>query len=69
MGGLLGAAHAQHDGVTTSTHRKTNFHFNNWLKFLETCQLDGDPFLDSYSRLNKHTILSAYLHNKVRTET
>jgi hypothetical protein len=68
MGGLLGAAHARHDGVTTSTHRKTNFHFANWLKFLEKCQLNGDAFLDSYSRIDKQKILGAFLH-KVRTKT
>jgi hypothetical protein len=68
MGGLLGAAHARHDGVTASTHRKSDFHFRNWLKFLDQSEIFDDTFLDSFSRIDKHRILGSFLQ-KVREKT
>ena len=57
MAGILGAAQARHDGVTTTTHKKMDTHFNNWVKFLSACELDDDIFLEEYSRHDRITLL------------
>jgi hypothetical protein len=68
MAGLLGAAHARVDAVTAATHKKTDFHFNNWVKFLHRCDLQNDVFLESYCRHDQHKLLGAFLHT-VREKT
>jgi hypothetical protein len=68
VAGLLGAAQAQRDGVTPATHRKTNVHFKNWIKYLEEINLSHDPFLETQERLSQHHILGAFLHT-VPTKT
>ena len=49
--------------VTTTTHKKTDTHFNHWLKFLSACELDDNIFLDEYSHHDRITLLGAYAHS------
>ena len=68
MAGLLGATHARLDAVTIDTQKKTCKHFENWCNYLDTTELYGDPFLDTYHASDRQRLLGAYMH-AVREQT
>jgi hypothetical protein len=57
---LLGATTARRDGVTTSTHLSADRHFANWVKFLHSCELEHDVYMDSYSLHDRNQLLGAF---------
>jgi hypothetical protein len=59
---LLGATEARRDGVTTSTHSAADRQFANWVKFLHSCELGHDVFLDGYSSHARNQLLGAFAH-------
>ena len=64
----MGASYARLDGVTSDTHKKKSTQFSNWLQFLDECELDSNPYLDGYTRINRQKILGAFMQT-VREQT
>lgn len=56
----MGAARSAADGVASSTSSKADTHWNYWIRFLDQIELSGDPFLQAFSTLQRHQLLSAF---------
>jgi len=56
----VGAARAASDGIAPSTSSKADTHWTYWLRFLNQIELSGDPFLQAFSTLQRHQLLSAF---------
>jgi len=48
------------DGVTGQTNKKQACYWGYWLNYLESIELDADPFLSGFSRTSQHRIIAGF---------